>query len=365
MLFEVGLYPAVNSSQEGRMRKRPLAAFVFFLSVLPVVVGCQLTTRGCTQGDLKVGMVTDVSGFDAAVSQQIWQGLQRADNELNVCAQFLESQTEADYKKNIVELAEQNYGLIVAASPLLAGATQEMAQRYPGIRFILVDGVSDPPLPNVQSIAFRVDQAAFPAGYLAAAWADLKDPADPQVGYLGSRQNPSAEQYITAYEAGVGYYNAQKGTNVQVKGVYVDDAEIPEDGEAQGRLLIDQGVDVIFEVSDGIAGGGLTAAKKQGKWGIGADVDQYFVLSPSERDILLTSSIKRRDDVAYSVIELATEGRFDGGGVYVGVLQNGGVGLAPFHDTESEIPNSIKQEVSEIEKGIIDGTLSTGWLPRK
>jgi len=42
-------------------------------------------------------------------------------------------------------------------------------------------------------------------------------------------------------------------------------------------------------------------------------------------------------------------------------LANYGVGLAPFHDFDNRIPDSVKNEISHIKDGIINGTIKTGW----
>jgi basic membrane protein A and related proteins len=344
------------------MRKWIFATLAALLVLSLVVVGCgPALPEGCKSGDLKVGMVSDVGGIDdASFNENTWAGLQRADQELKVCAQFIESAAQADYEKNITEFAEQNYDEIITVGFLLGDATGKMAQQYPKIKFAIVDYAYDPPIPNVQGIVFNVDEAAFPIGYLAAAWADMKDPADPQVGYVGGMQIPPVEQFIVAYEAGVAYYNQQKGKNVQVKGVYVGDFEAPDQGKIQGNSLIDEGVDIIFGVGGKTGNGGLTAAKERGKWGIGVDVDQYFTL-PNEKDILISSCMKRLDNAVYNVVDATTKDQFGGGGVYVGTLTNGGVGLAPYHDYDSQIPADVKQEIDTIVAGIKDGTISTGW----
>ena len=175
-------------------------------------------------------------------------------------------------------------------------------------------------------------------------------------------QIPPVEQFIVAYEAGVDYYNQQKGKDVQVKGVYVGDFESPDEGKIQGFSLIDEGVDVIFGVGGKTGNGGLAAAKERGKWGVGVDVDQYFTL-PNEKDILITSCVKRLDNAVFSVVDSSLHDKFPGGGVYVGTLDNGGVGLAPFHDFEGEIPDELKAEVEAIVQAIVAGELSTGWPP--
>ena len=339
------------------MRKWVFATIAMLLVLSLALAGC-----GGTAGEgLKVGMVSDVGGVDdASFNQNTWDGLQRAQEELGVQTQFIESQAQADYEKNITEFAEQDYDLIITVGFLLGDATAKMAEQYPDTNMAIIDVVYDPPIPNVAGIAFNVDEAAFPIGYLAAGWASLQDPGDPQVGYVAGMQIPPVEQFIVAYEAGVDYYNQQKGANVQSKGVYVGDFEAPDQGKIQGQSLIDEGVDVIFGVGGKTGNGGIAAAKENGKWGIGVDVDQYFTL-PNEKDILITSCMKRLDNAVYGVVELLTEGEFPAGGVYVGTLENEGVGLAPYHDYEDQIPDELKQEVNDIVEGVKNGEIDTGW----
>jgi len=331
---------------------------------MSVLVVLSMLIAGCGgkpgQGK-KVGMVSDVGGIDdASFNQNTWEGLQKAATDFGVDAKFIESQAQADYEKNITEFAEQKYDLIITVGFLLGDATGKMAAQYPSIKMAIVDYAYDPAIANVQGILFNVDEAAFPIGYLAAGWAVLKDPADPQIGYVGGMQIPPVEQFIVAYEAGAKYYNDKKGTKVQVKGVYVGDFESPDKGKIAGKSLLDEGVDVIFGVGGKTGNGGLTAAKEAGKWGVGVDVDQYFTL-PNEKDILITSCMKRLDNAVYATVKSLVDGKFAGGTNYVATAKNGGVGLAPYHDFDGQVPADLKKEVADIQKGISDGTIKTGW----
>ncbi len=313
------------------------------------------------EGVLRVGMVSDVGGVDdASFNQNTWEGLVRARDELGVSATFIESQAQADYEKNITEFGEQEFDLVFTVGFLINEATAKMAPLYPDSKFAGIDQWYDPPIDNVVAITFAVDQAAFPIGYLASGWAVLQDPDDPHVGWIGGMEIPPVQQFIVAYEAGVAYYNEQKGTDVKVSGVYVGDFEAADEGKIQGNSLIDEGVDVIFGVGGKTGNGGLAAAKERGKWGVGVDVDQYYTL-PNEQDILITSCQKRLDNAVYAVVEQTLADEFPGGGVYVGTLENGGVGLAPYHDFEGQIPADLTAEVEAIVQGIIDGTIPTGW----
>jgi basic membrane protein A len=192
------------------------------------------------------------------------------------------------------------------------------------------------------------------------AWADLKDPADPQVGYVGGMQIPAVEQFIVGYENGARFFNESKGKAVQVKGGYVGDFISPEKGKELGHSLIDEGVDVILVVGGESGNGALAAAKERGKWGVGVDMDQYYTL-PNERDILLTSAMKRGDTAVQEAVKALVLDKFGGGETWVLRLEFDGVGLAPYHDFEDQIPGSIKEEVDMIKQGIIDGTIKTGW----
>jgi basic membrane protein A len=242
----------------------------------------------------------------------------------------------------------------------LGDATAKMAAQYPDVKFGIVDYAYDPGIPNVVGIVFATDGAAFLTGYLGSYWADTQDPEDPQLGYVAGMQIPTVEIFVAGHEAAVAYYNEQHDANVQIKGTYVGDFEAPDEGKIQGESLIDEGADVIYGIGGKTGNGGITAAKERGVWAVGVDVDQYNTL-PNEKDILITSTIKRLDNAVFGVVQSVLDGTFAGGGVYVGTLTNGGVGMAPFHDFEGQIPDEIVQELETIKAGIIDGSIDTGW----
>jgi basic membrane protein A len=70
--------------------------------------------------------------------------------------------------------------------------------------------------------------------------------------------------------------------------------------------------------------------------------------------LFITSVMK---GVEPSVKEAATDAKKDSfkGGTYVGTLQNGGVGLAPYHDFASKVPAALQKEVTQLKADIISG----------
>ena len=56
-----------------------------------------------------------------------------------------------------------------------------------------------------------------------------------------------------------------------------------------------------------------------------------------------------------SLIQQVADGNFEGGNVF------GGAGLAPFHDFEDIVPQDVKDKLVEINDGLMDGSISTGY----
>jgi basic membrane protein A len=59
----------------------------------------------------------------------------------------------------------------------------------------------------------------------------------------------------------------------------------------------------------------------------------------------------------FDLIKASQDGNFPGGNFV------GAVGLAPFHDFDSQISAEIKSRIEEIDAGLRDGSLLTGYNP--
>lgn len=72
--------------------------------------------------------------------------------------------------------------------------------------------------------------------------------------------------------------------------------------------------------------------------------------------MILTSIMKIIDAAVANSIKAASEGAL-GGTDYVGTLNNGGVGLAPYHDLASVVPADLDAAVQALKAEIIAGTV--------
>ncbi len=312
--------------------------------------------------DFIVCQVTDAGGIDdRSFNSTAWKGIRDAEAQLGIGAKYLESQQQTDYEKNIKVFIDEGCDLIVTVGFLLGDATQTTAQANPDQKFSIIDYSYDPPLPNVLGQVFATDQAAFLAGYVAASATKTG-----KVGTFGGIQIPPVTAFMDGFALGVQAYNEKHGSQVQVlgwdpnsqTGLFAGNFESTDDGRTMGETLMDEGADIIMPVAGPVGLGTAAAAKERGNaYIIGVDSD-WYVSAPDFKEIILTSALKNMDATTFAIIRAARDGGFQGG-EFEGTLQNGGVGLAPFHDLESKIPPGLTAELGVIEQAIISGSLAT------
>ena len=313
-------------------------------------------------GPMRVAMLSDGGTFgDNSFNQTCREGLEELIySGAPVYVQFVETLSPANFERKLAAFAERDYRLIIGIGYRMASAIEAVAAEYPRTLFACVDGDYDEILHNIWALTFQVDECSFPAGYLAAAWADLQDPKNPVIAWVGGVDSDSVNQFVLGFRNGAAHYNTVKHKQVQVLGGYVGAFDDFGGGKKLAEEFLDDGADVIFGVGSISGNGAIAAAKEYGKWAIGVDTDQYNTLV-DQQDILLTSCLKRMDRAVHQIVTAALENQFWGGTRYIGNLANHGVGLAPYHDFADQIPERLQKEIVDIQRRILEGAISTGW----
>jgi basic membrane protein A and related proteins len=318
-------------------------------------------TQPPAEAKFKACQVTDVGGIDdKSFNATAWKGVEDAVAEFGIEGKYLESQQQTDYEKNIKAFIDEGCNVIITVGFLLGDGTKAAAEANPDVPFSIVDYAYDPTIPNVLGQVFNTDEASFLAGYLAAGMTKTG-----KVATFGGLQIPTVTIFMDGFWAGVQYYNAQKGTNVEVlgwdpaaqTGSFTGNFESKEDGRTLGLAFMDEGADIIMPVAGPVGQGTAAAAKERGNaWIIGVDSDWYLT-APDFADITLTSVLKKMDITTKGAIKAVIDGTFEGG-VIVGTLENGGVGLAPFHDMDASVPAELKMELDQVKADILSGKVS-------
>ena len=322
------------------------------------------STASPTATDYTGCIVSDSGGFDdQSFNQSSYEGLKKAEKDLGIKVNQVESKTNSDFEPNLRAMVAANCDLTLTVGFLLGDATKAQATANPNSHFAIIDFGYDPPISNVKPIIYDTAQAAFLAGYLAAGTTKTGS-----VATFGGRKIPTVTIFMDGFADGVKYYNEQKGKDVKVlgwdkaaqDGSFTNDFEKQDKGKQLTQNFLDQGADIVLPVAGPVgkgAGAALMEAKAAGKdvkllW---VDSDG-FLTAPEYKDIMLSSVMKQMGDAVENVVKEDIEGKVSNT-PYVGTLANEGVQLAPFHDLESAVPAELKSELDQIKKDIVDGKL--------
>jgi len=308
---------------------------------------------------LCVGLVTDVGRIDdRSFNQSAWEGVLRAQDELGAQVEFIETAEATDYQNNIALFAENGYDIIVSVGFALGEATIEAAGQYPDIDFIGVDQFQGEAVANIAGLIFPEDRAGFMAGALAG----MLTQSNTIAAVLGTDLVPPVVAFKEGYEAGAAHVNEDINiiSTYHPGGLDVAFTD-PEWGATTARQALDQDADIIFGAGGNTGNGALievASAEGAGEslYCIGVDTDQWDTV-PEAQPCLVSSAMKLITPGVFELIQASQEGSFPSGN-YVGE-----VGLAPFHDFEDQVPQEVKDTLAEIDAGLRDGSIETGYNP--
>jgi basic membrane protein A len=323
-----------------------------------------------------VCFVADVGGVsDKSFNQQIYEGLTQAQTDLGVTFNSVTSKTAADYDPFIADYVNQDCDLIVLAGFNMGDALVKSAKANPDQKYTIVDydifDFSDPDnpkdvtFPNVSELTFQTDEAAFLAGYLAAGETKTKT-----VATYGGTFFPTVTIFMNGFAAGIRKYNQDNGTTIKLlgwdpetqKGLQVSpDPAVgfytPAEGTRVAEDFLSENADIILPVAGGTGIGTMAAAQDAGGvYGIWVDTDGC-VAAPEYCSLFLTTVEKHMNVAVEDTVKATLDDTFEGG-LYVGTLENNGVGLSPYHDLESQVPQELQDKIEELKQGIIDGSVS-------
>lgn len=309
--------------------------------------------------DVKAAMVTDVGGLgDKSFNDLSYAGLQRAESELGVEIQVLESKEPTDYESNINQLATAGFDPIFAVGFLMTDTVTKVAPQFTDVTFGGIDIFFDPAAENVVGLNFKEHEAAYLAGVLAGKMTMLPD-VDERIndqkvlGFVGGMEIPAVQRFEAGFVAGAKAVDPE----IEVKSVYTGSFTDQQKGIEAGKALIEQGADIVFAAAGATGNGTATACKDNKALFIGVDADQYETID-GIGDTILTSAVKRVDNAVFLTVEAAVSGTAQGGENKVFGLAEDGVGLAPYHDWDAKVPADVKAAVDQAKADVVAGTIT-------
>lgn len=352
------------------MNKKALVAGMMAMGVLLAPMAAQ--------AQFKVGMVTDAGTIDdKSFNQGSWEGIQKASKDFGIKSKYLKptGTTEADYVKEIVNLNDAGFSLIVTPGFKFEPAIFVAQEKYPKTKFVLIDGVPNNGAfdatrkekvgPNTVSIFFAEHESGFLAGVASSLQIKSGD-----FGFIGGMEIPPVQKFNWGFQQGVAYANKNLGTQITLKpenviyqGTFSDVAA----GQQLAAQMYDKGVKAIFAAAGGVGVGAINEAKTRaakGVWVIGVDSDQYsHGIYSGDKSIILTSAMKRVDSAAYDMIKAEKEGKFPGGQTLIFDAKKDGVGIPAVNpNLSAEVSKKVAGVLAEIKAGKIVVSAEKGDL---
>lgn len=302
---------------------------------------------------IKVALV--LAGFlgDKSFNDSSYIGAEQAIKDYGVEVKVMESKVPAEWESNFLAMANDGYDIVIGVSTQLQDIVLKHAKSFPNVKFALIDGIANGD--NIVSSIFAQNEGSFLAGAAAAMFTtNTTIPgvnADKVVGWVGGMDIPVLADFFTGYKQGVEYIDPSIKILQSFAGTFNDPLKGKELTIAQYGL----GADIVMNVASGTGNGVLEAAKEQGKYAIGVDLDQDATYPGS----ILTSMLKRVDRATYMVIESVVQDTFKGGEVIYLDISNGGVGLTDMSVIQGvlkdKFPKSIIDTIKQLEEKVKKG----------
>lgn len=284
------------------------------------------------QDAITATMVTDTAGIgDQSFNDMANEGGTRAQDELGVTFNVLESQTAADYVRNLTDAAESGE-VSIAVGFLLTDALAEVAPMYTDHKFSIIDSVVEGD--NVVSYLFKEQEGAFLAGVAAALTSQTG-----QIGFVGGIRIPPVMRYEVGFVAGAESVNP----DIQIAIAYADDFENPDKGKELTLAQFNNGADIVHAAAGRTGVGAFDAAieKGEGFWVIAADRDQASL----GEDFQLAAVIKGIDTGVFDTIKSVQDDNFTAGIHDLGIAENG-ISLGAIHSSVSDENKAIIEQYS-------------------
>ena len=314
------------------------------------------------QAGVRVGLVFDVGGRgDKSFNDSAFAGLMRARDELGVAVEYIEPADGADRESALRIFASRGFDLIIGTGFIFTDDVTLLAQEYTDSQFACVDyalktdeqGAVVPPPANVAAIKFREEEGSFLVGSLAGLLTETA-----AVGFIGGMPVPLIRRFEAGYAAGIEHVCRDCEVRVNYAGVTHGAFKDPGKGKELALAQYRGGADIIYHASGSTGLGVFEAARLTDHLAIGVDSDQFH----EAPGYVLTSMVKRVDNVLYDVIEAVTRDDFRGGVHSYGLAEDG-VGYVLDDNNRDLVPDDIEARVETIRRQVIDGEIDVPTEP--
>lgn len=259
-------------------------SFIFF-------IGCDSQSSQKTIAVFVPGIIDDspiysmlVRGIKSAVDEKNFE------NQEKINCFIMEAGTNQSlWEQKITALcSERKYDVIISSNPSLPVLVQNISQKFPNQKFILLDATYEGNQ-NVYTVSYNQKEQAYLNGYIAG----LSSKSN-KIGLIAAQEYPIMNEIIYPYfEKGAKEANSKINVEFRIIGNWYDAIKGAEISES----LIKSGVDVILPICGGAAQGVISTAKNYGTKITWFDQNGF----KNAPEVIISSSVIEQEKMAYEL----------------------------------------------------------------
>jgi basic membrane protein A len=345
---------------------KKVTAIVLALILLGTVfAGC---SKDKGSDGFEIALITDKGNIDdKSFNQGSWEGVVAFAEKEKITHKYYkpEEASDAGYLEAIDLAVTGGAKVIVTPGFLFEVPIYQAQNKYPDVKFILLDGAPHDPdytdftiKENVASIMYAEEESGYLAGYAA-----VKDGMT-KLGFMGGMAVPAVQAFGYGFLQGAEDAAEEKGLadgSISVIYHYTGDFEENDTNKATAKTMYQEGTEVIFACGGSVGKSVMSAAAEAGKKVIGVDVDQRY-----DSETVITSATKGLAPSVIQVLEsIYKTNSWDtyGGKTTYFNAANNGVGLPTKvigddkADAFDRFNNFTKQDYEAVFQKLVDGSV--------
>lgn len=323
-----------------------------FAAILCVAIACgALSCGNKTQKPAKTmvfsaALLTPGPVSDAGWNAAAFDGLQLVKKELGAQTAMVQTTSPADFEDAFRDFASRGFTVIFAHGFEYTDTALRVAKLFPNTWFIVTSGSGSSS--NVASVTFKIEEAAYAAGVLAAGLTKTG-----VVGAVGGIELPAIRLTFNGFRLGFVSIRSDGRLLTSYTGSFDDVGAAKEAALAQ----ISRGADLIFHNADAAGLGVFKAAQERHIYAFGSNRNQNSVVP----DTVIASAVTKIPQAFLKVATEIRDGNFKPGMIEFG-MKDGMVDLVLNDRLVSKIPASAIEATRRAEQEIKDGKIDVTSL---
>lgn len=328
-------------------RFNPGKLLLLAIILVASTAGCGKKDASLAGGDgLQVALLTPGPTNDKGWNGLAWDALKQMEKDTGARTAHLQTKSSSEIEAGLRDFANRGFDIVVGHGNEYGEPVLKVARDFPNTRFVISSGRVNSP--NVTSLVFRLDDATYVLGVLAAGMSRSNKAA-----CVGGQEFKVVEETFDGFARGAQSIKP----NLKIPYAYIGSWDDSNMAKQQTATLINQGADVVFHNADAAGLGVFQAvqeANKAGKkvWALGSNADQSSIAP----DVVLASAVMDLAKTLDAIYAEVKENRFEGAQRRLGIKE-GFVSVVFNPALKDQVPPDVMQNVEAAIEKIRSGEL--------